>query len=155
MIRKKIKYLRHNKEYELKSFGNWIDLAASKEYNLQPNEFKIIDLGISMQLPKHYEANIVPRSSTFKNFGILQTNSMGIIDTEYCGHNDRWGFPALASKKHAYIGKNDRICQFRINLSMSAPWWAKIAYLFIRYEFEEVHVLHGKNRGGFGSTGVK
>lgn len=155
MIKRKIKYMRHNKDYDFKKFGQWIDLASSKDYNMQPGEFQIIDLGISIQTPKHYETNIVPRSSTFKNFGILQTNCFGVIEPEYSASADKIGFPAYAPKYHAYIAKNDRICQFRINLSMNVPWYIKILDLFTKFEFVEVDVLTNKSRGGFGSSGVK
>ena len=76
--------------------SDWIDLRASEEITLKQGEFKLIPLGVAMELPEGYEAHVVPRSSTFKNFGIIQTNSMGIIDESYCGDNDQWFFPALA-----------------------------------------------------------
>ena len=152
MIIRKIKYVNFNKEYKLKQHGNWIDLAVSKDYHLAKDEFKILDLGIAMELPFGYEANIVPRSSTFKNYRILQTNSFGIIDTEYCGMSDKWGFPAY-SVLNVTIPQNTRICQFRINLTMNAPWYIKLLDLFTTFEFVEVDVLTKKSRGGFGSTG--
>ena len=93
-----------------------------------------------MKLPKGYEAHIVPRSSTFKNFGIIQTNHYGVIDETYCGDQDQWYFPAYALRD-TKIERNDRICQFRIMEHQP------------HIRFEEAAVLEGKNRGGFGSTG--
>lgn len=122
--------------------SDWIDLRAAEDVTLKAGEFKLIPLGIAMELPKGYEAHVVPRSSTFKNFGILQTNSMGIIDETYCGDNDQWFFPALAMRD-TKINVNDRICQFRIMSHQP------------HVEFEMTEQLGGTNRGGFGSTGVK
>ena len=93
--------------------SDWIDLRASEDVVLKKGEFKLIPLGIAMKLPEGYEAHVVPRSSTFKNFGIIQTNSFGVIDNSYCGDDDMWHFPALAIRD-TEIHKNDRICQFRI-----------------------------------------
>lgn len=122
--------------------SDWIDLRAAEDVEMKAGDFKLISLGISMQLPEGYEAHVVPRSSTFKNFGVLQTNSFGIIDCSYCGDNDIWRFPALAMRD-TVIHKNDRICQFRIVANQP------------QIEFEEVMFLEGKERGGFGSTGVQ
>lgn len=138
-----IKY--HDAELEkLKKIdnGDWIDLRSAETVALNQGDFKLISLGVSMKLPEGYEAHVVPRSSTFKNFGILQTNSCGIIDESYCGDNDIWRFPVLAMRD-TLIQKNDRVCQFRIVKKMSA------------INFTEVQVLGGTDRGGFGSTGVK
>ena len=93
--------------------SDWIDLRASEDVDLKQGEFKLIPLGVAMQLPKGYEAHIVPRSSTFKNFGIIQTNHQGVVDCSYCGDNDQWFMPALAVRD-THISFNDRICQFRI-----------------------------------------
>lgn len=120
--------------------SDWIDLRAAEDVTLKAGEFKLIPLGIAMELPEGYEAHVVPRSSTFKNFGILQTNSMGIIDETYCGDNDQWFFPALAMRD-TEIHVNDRICQFRIMAHQPA------------FDFEKTDVLGNKNRGGIGSTG--
>jgi dUTP pyrophosphatase len=121
--------------------SDWIDLRAAEDTELKKGEFKLINLGVAMKLPKGYEAHIVPRSSTYKNFGIIQANHMGIIDESYCGDNDFWRFPAIAMRD-TIIHKNDRICQFRIMKHQP----------FI--EFEEVEILGEKDRGGFGSTGT-
>ena len=122
--------------------SDWIDLRASEDVVLKKGEFKLIPLGIAMKLPEGYEAHVVPRSSTFKNFGVIMTNSVGIIDNSYCGDGDQWYFPALAIRD-TEIHKNDRICQFRIMKNQP------------KIEFDEVNYLEASNRGGFGSTGVQ
>lgn len=121
--------------------SDWIDLRAAEDVTLKKGEFKLISLGVSMKLPKGYEAHVVPRSSTFKNFGVIQTNHMGVIDNLYCGEKDVWKFPALAVRD-TEIHKNDRICQFRVVEKQPD------------IEFEVVDKLDGNNRGGFGSTGI-
>lgn len=120
--------------------SDWIDLRAAKDVELKQGEFALIPLGVAMELPKGYEAHVVPRSSTFKNFGIIQTNSMGIIDETYCGDDDFWFFPAIAMRD-TIIQTNDRICQFRIVEHQP------------KVNFNEVENLGNKNRGGHGSTG--
>ena len=89
--------------------SDWIDLRAAEDVDLKQGEFKLIPLGVAMQLPKGYEAHIVPRSSTFKNFGIIQTNHRGVVDCSYCGDNDQWFMPVLAVRD-THISFNDRIC---------------------------------------------
>lgn len=121
--------------------GDWIDLRAAETTILHKGDFKLISLGVSMKLPEGYEAHVVPRSSTFKKWGILQANSTGIIDNSYSGTNDIWRFPALAMRD-TVINKNDRICQFRIVKRQPTV------------EFEEVDTLDSVDRGGFGSTGA-
>ncbi|MCR5675014.1 MAG: dUTP diphosphatase [Lachnospiraceae bacterium] len=121
--------------------SDWIDLRAAEEIEFKKGDWKLIPLGVAMQLPEGYEAHIVPRSSTFKNFGIIQTNHMGVIDGSYCGDNDQWYFPALAVRD-TVIHVNDRICQFRI--MQNQP----------RIDFEECKHLSDTDRGGFGSTGI-
>ena len=120
--------------------SDWIDLRAAEDVTLKAGEFKLIPLGVAMQLPKGYEAHIVPRSSTFKNFGIIQTNHQGVIDCSYCGDNDQWFMPVYALRD-TQIHLNDRICQFRIMENQP------------KINFDEVEALDGTNRGGFGSTG--
>lgn len=93
--------------------SDWIDLRASETVELKAGEFKLVPLGVAMELPKGYEAHVVPRSSTFKNYGVLQTNSCGVIDGSYCGDQDMWRMPVYATRD-TVIHKNDRICQFRI-----------------------------------------
>lgn len=139
----KIKYHNQNiDKIEKISNGDWIDLRSAETVELKEGEFKLISLGISMELPEGYEAHIVPRSSTFKNFGVIQTNHCGIVDNSYCGDNDIWRFPAKA-ERDTIIHENDRICQFRIVEKMPS------------IEFKEVETLNNTDRGGFGSTGVQ
>lgn len=138
----KIKYL--SKEIDKLKFidgkSDWIDLRSAERVELKSGEYRLIRLGVAIELPKGYEALVVPRSSTFKNFGILQTNSIGVIDESYCGDNDEWKYPALAMRD-TVININDRICQFRIIKHQDF------------FGFEEVDKLNGVDRGGFGSTG--
>ena len=122
--------------------SDWIDLRAAEDVILKKGEFKLISLGVAMELPKGYEAHIVPRSSTFKNFGVIQTNHCGIVDESYCSNDDVWKFPALAVRD-TEIHINDRICQFRIMKHQPV------------IEFNEVDDLGNEARGGFGSTGIK
>lgn len=142
----KIKIKYHTDEIEKLRYidgkSDWIDLRAAEDVELKQGDFRLISLGISMELPKGYEAHVVPRSSTFKTWGIIQTNSMGVIDESYCGDNDIWRMPVYATRD-TIIHKNDRICQFRIIDNQP------------KIEFEEVEHLEGVDRGGFGSTGVK
>ncbi len=120
--------------------SDWIDLRSAMDVTLKAGEFKLIHLGVAMQLPEGYEAHVVPRSSTYKNFGIIQTNHCGIIDCSYCGPDDWWYMPVYALRDTT-ISKNDRICQFRIEKNQP------------KLVFEEVEKLAGSNRGGIGSTG--
>ena len=120
--------------------SDWIDLRCAEEISLKKGEFKLIPLGIGMKLPKGYEAHVVPRSSTFKNFGIIQTNHMGVIDYTYSGDNDQWFMPVYAVRD-TEIHVNDRVCQFRVMENQPA------------IEFDEVDYLDETDRGGFGSTG--
>lgn len=120
--------------------SNWIDLRCAEDVDFKAGEFKLIPLGVGMILPEGYEANIVPRSSTFKNYGIIQTNHYSVIDNSYSGDNDQWRFPAYATRD-VHISKNDRICQFRINKIQPT------------IEFETVEHLNDTDRGGFGSSG--
>ena len=122
--------------------SDWIDLRAAEDVVMKQGEFHLISLGVAMELPAGYEAHMVPRSSTFKNFGIIQANSMGIIDGSYCGDNDIWRFPAIAMRD-TQIHVGDRICQFRIMKNQPT------------LVFEEVEHLEGADRGGFGSTGTR
>lgn len=120
--------------------GDWIDLRSAANMTLKKGEFALIPLGVGMILPEGYEAHIVPRSSTFKNWKILQVNSTGIIDNSYSGDDDQWMMPVYATED-TEIKKGDRICQFRIMEKMQ------------HIEIEEVEHLNIKSRGGFGSTG--
>lgn len=138
----KIKYLsdKIEKLKFIEGKSDWMDLRAAEEIAMKAGEFKLIPLGIAMELPKGYEAHVVPRSSTFKNYGIIQTNSMGIIDESYCGDNDQW-FMAAYALRDTQIHINDRICQFRIMEHQPS------------FELEEVSTLGNEDRGGHGSTG--
>lgn len=120
--------------------SDWIDLRAAKDVDLKQGEYALIPLGVAMELPKGYEAHIVPRSSTFKNFGIIQTNHQGVVDGSYCGDHDEWHMPVYAVRD-THISCNDRICQFRIIENQP------------KINFVEVSSLEGTDRGGFGSTG--
>ncbi len=138
----KIKYHNDIRPLEILDNGDWIDLRAAEDVNLEKGDFRLISLGVSMKLPEGYEAHIVPRSSTFKHWGIIQANHMGVIDNSYCGDNDIWKFPAIATRD-AVIYKNDRICQFRIMKKQPCV------------RFDTVEHLNGPDRGGFGSSGRK
>ena len=144
MVNIKIKYF--DKDIEKLKYidgkSDWIDLRASEDVEFKKGEFKLIPLGVAMELPNGYEAHVVPRSSTFKNSGLIMTNSEGIIDNTYCGDNDMWKFPAIAIRD-TVVHKNDRICQFRIMRNQP------------EIIFKEVEHLEGVDRGGFGSTGEK
>lgn len=121
--------------------SDWIDLHAAEEVTLKAGEFRLIPLGVAIALPAGYEAHIAPRSSTFRNFGILQTNSVGVVDQSYCGDNDEWKLPVYATRD-VTIPCNARICQFRIMRNQP------------ELEFVQVEHLQGTDRGGFGSTGL-
>ena len=139
----KIKYLNDEitrLEY-IDGKSDWIDLRAAEEVELKAGEFKLIHLGVAMQLPEGYEAHIVPRSSTFKKWGIIQTNHCGIVDNTYCGPNDWWRMPVFALRD-TKIEVNDRICQFRIQKNQPT------------LVFNKVEEMEADNRGGFGSTGT-
>jgi dUTP pyrophosphatase len=175
-----IKIKRINKDLPFPKIinkGEWIDLRASEDVSMRAPQAQtlrkevrddktfsyrdvkfdttLIPLGIAMQLPKGYEAVLLPRSGTFNNFGIILNNSAGIIDNSYCGDEDEWKFGAIALQ-NCMIQKGDRICQFRIQLSQKATIWQKIKWLFSsKINLVEVEHLGNKNREGFSSTGVK
>lgn len=135
----KIQYWPGMPHLEVNPNGSWIDLYTRKEVTLQAGEFAIIPLGVAMKLPKGYEANFVPRSSTFKRYKVLQTNAFSVIDPTYCGPDDEWGYPVYATFP-VVIPKGTRLCQFRIN---------KVQPHII---FDEVASLAAENRGGFGTS---
>lgn len=122
--------------------SDWIDLRAAANVEMKAGEFKLIPLGVAMQLPEGYEAHIVPRSSTFKNFGVIQTNHQGVVDESYRGDNDQWFFPAYALRD-TEIHTNDRICQFRIMEHQP------------KIELVEYDKFDAEDRGGHGSTGTR
>ena len=140
MLNIKLKYIRDIKPIEFFDDGDWIDLRAGIDITLKAGGNCIVPLGVAMELPTGYSAIIAPRSSTFKKWGIIQTNSFGVIDESYCGDNDEWGMPVLALRD-THIHKNDRICQFRLIKQSD--------YL----DFEVVDTLGNPDRNGFGSTG--
>ena len=159
--------------------GDWIDLKTAEEIILkapQANkmhvrstgknpsqelrtrdvdfDFQMIPLGVAMQLPSGMEAHILPRSSTFKKYGLILVNSQGVVDNMYCGDDDEWRFPAIATRT-VTIPKGTRIAQFRIQPSQKATVWQKIRWLFsLPIKLKKVDSLGNRNRGGFGSTGT-
>jgi len=141
MVTIKVKYLRGIQKIERFNVGDWIDLRAAEDIFLDRWQHKMIPLGVAMELPEGYEALIAPRSSTFKRYGILLSNSIGIIDEAYKGDNDEWHFPAYAVRD-TFIRKNERICQFRIIEHQPM------------INLVEVETLGNADRGGLGSTGV-
>ena len=147
-------YARAEKTVKVKSFvpeckleqhGDWIDLKAAETVYYGPGEFLMIPLGVAMELPKGYEAHILPRSSTYKRYHLLMANSMGIVDHGYCGDNDQWYFPAFATEEGT-VQKGQRIAQFRIVKSMNNE------HEYIK--LKNVKTLDNKDRGGFGSSGI-
>lgn len=136
----KVKYHTDILPLEMNEKGDWVDLRAAEDMKLWGGYYYRIPLGISVELPEGYEAHVAPRSSTFKNWGIIQTNSVGVIDNSYCGDNDIWMMPVYATR-FTEIKKNDRVCQFRIVKKQP------------HLEFETVDYLGNDDRGGFGITG--
>lgn len=141
-----IRILYHSDEIDHLTYvdgkSDWIDLRAAKEYQLKAGEFALIDLGVSVKLPEGYEMITAPRSSTFKNYGLIQSNGIGVVDESYCGDGDVLKMPVYATRD-TVVHVNDRICQFRIQKHQP------------RIVFEEVQTLGGSDRGGFGSTGLQ
>lgn len=139
----KIKYFKDDMTRLSKiEVGDWIDLRSAERIELKAGEFKLIPLGVAMELPKGYEGHVAPRGSTFKNYGLIETNAVGVVDETYKGDNDQWFMPVLATRD-CVIEFNDRVCQFRIMKKMP------------KLKFKEVEHLGNKDRGSHGSTGVK
>ena len=136
-----IKYKEGSPHLSMTDKQDWCDLYTYEDVTLHAGDFKIISLGVSMKLPAGYEANIVARSSTFKRWGILQTNAFAVIDESYCGNDDDWGYPVYATRD-VTIPKGTRLCQFRINKKQP------------EIIFEEVNDLKSPSRNGWGSTGA-
>ena len=134
----KIKYFDKSLP-ELECHGDWIDLYNKEEITIKMAEHKLIGLNVAMELPKGFEAHILPRSSTFKNYGLIVTNSMGMVDNGYCGDNDEWKLSVIGTKE-VTIPKGSRIAQFRIIPSQNV-------------KLKTVASLNGSDRGGFGSSG--
>ena len=120
--------------------SDWIDLRVAENVSMKQGEYRLISMGISVEIPKGYEMLIVPRSSAYKNFGILQTNAMGVVDESFCGDNDIIHMPILAMRD-TEIHINDRIGQFRL-----MPHQPEVHFI-------EVDHLDNEDRGGFGTTG--
>lgn len=176
----KIKVKKLNKNISLPHIiekGDWIDLKAAETVVLDAPQSgtlktttvdgvkvshrdvtfdnKLIKLGVAMQLPKGFEAVLLPRSSTYIKFGIIAGNSEGVIDQSYCGDNDEWKFSAIALE-NTTIKEGDRICQFRIQPSQKATVWQKLKWFFSSgITIIEVDRLYEASRGGFGTSGVK
>ena len=142
MLDIKIKYVTDIKPIDVADKGDWIDLRAGKTVELEPFEYAQIPLGVCMQIPHGYTAIIAPRSSTYKKWGIIQVNSIGVVDESYNGDNDQWCLPVVALRT-TKIYKNDRICQFRLIKKTES------------IDFTRVNHLGNPNRGGFGSTGSR
>ena len=144
MLQLQIRYLDPEMEplTYVEGKSDWIDLRAARDVSFETGEFKLIPLGIAVKLPEGYEAHVAPRSSTYKNFGLLQVNGVGVVDSSYCGDGDEWFVPMLATRP-VTVRKGDRICQFRV-MENQPP-----------LEFEAVKHLKGEDRGGFGSTGIR
>ena len=136
-----VKYLPGAHQLEQVDWGSWIDLYTYEEVTLKQGDQKYINLGLAMKLPDGYEAILAPRSSTYKNWGITQTNSIGVIDSTYCGNDDIWMFPAYASK-NITIPAETRICQFRIQKEQP------------KIIFQQTNSLKDVSRGGLGSSGL-
>ena len=147
----RIKYFEEPTKLKKIAKGNWIDVYANKDVLVKVNERAMIPLGFALELPRGWEAHLAPRSSTFKTWGIIQTNSVGVVDDTYIGDNDQWHIPVFCLQgkneengvKGTFIEKGDKIAQFRIMEVMPA------------IEFEEVETFGNADRGGFGSTGKK
>lgn len=141
-MRIKIKYIRDVLPPKATANGDWTDLRAGVDVDIPANTYTAIPLGVAMQLPAGYEAVVAPRSSTFKRWGLLPAGGIGIIDESYCGDNDEWHFLCYATRD-THVGKNDRICQFRVFKHQPTIM------------FEAVESLNAPDRGGIGSTGVE
>ncbi len=142
----KIKYFS-DEPIELKDIeqGDWIDLPLQENFFFNNSKAHLVPLGIAMQLPKGYEAHVIPRSSTFKNYGLIQTNGTGMIDESYNGPNDEWFWPCYALQDAVlgrWLGKGTRLCQFRIIKKQP------------KINFNGSNLEHNVDRGGHGSTGV-
>ena len=156
----KIKY--HNDlARNIETHGAWFDFRTVEPLRHDGHGFQVLktSLGISVELPRYFEALIAPRSSLFPKHGLLLTNSPGVIDgpdesnVGYCGDNDIWRAVFLACGS-CNVDAGDRVLQFRIQPSQKAPWWVKLKWMFNSgVEFVEVDSLSGKSRGGYGSTG--
>ena len=151
----RIKYFDNATKLKKITKGNWIDVYANKDVFVKCGEKKMVPLGFALELPEGWEGHLAPRSSTFKTWGIIQTNSVGVVDDTYIGDNDQWHMPVYCLQgkdiesengeevKGTWIRKGDKIGQFRIMEVMP------------EIEFEEVESFGNEDRGGFGTTGTK
>ena len=151
----RIKYFDKATKLKKITKGNWIDVYANKDVFVKCGERAMVPLGFALELPEGWEGHLAPRSSTFKTWGIIQTNSVGVVDDTYIGDNDQWHMPVYCLQgkeiesengeevKGTWIRKGDKIGQFRIMEVMP------------EIEFEEVESFGNKDRGGFGTTGTK
>ncbi|VYU43042.1 deoxyuridine 5'-triphosphate nucleotidohydrolase [Clostridium tertium] len=147
----RIKYFEGATRLSKISKGDWIDVYANKDMFIKEGERAMIPLGFALELPNGWEGHLAPRSSTFKTWGIIQTNSIGVVDSSYIGDNDQWHMPVFCIQgkneqdgvKGTFIERGDKVAQFRIMEVMPS------------IEFEEVDTFGNKDRGGFGSTGKK
>ena len=136
------------------AYGDWFDLQAYEDTIMMKNGSYMVSLGVAMELPEGFEALVVPRSSLFSKYGVLLVNSVGVIDNKYHGNSDVWKAPLLCIGDNVELKRGTRVCQFKIVLSQHATVWQKLRWLFCSgVEFEDVDVLTGENRRGFGSTG--
>lgn len=154
-MKMRIKYFEGATKLEKITKGNWIDVYANKDVFVKCGERAMVPLGFALELPEGWEGHLAPRSSTFKTWGIIQTNSVGVVDDTYIGDNDQWHMPVYCLQgkdiesengeevKGTWIRKGDKIGQFRIMEVMP------------EIEFEEVESFGNKDRGGFGTTGTK
>lgn len=159
----KVKYFEgQDKKLQFIDKGDWIDVFANEDVFIPVNSMGLVPLGFALELPEGYEAILAPRSSTYRNWGVIQTNSIGVIDESYRGNEDEWLIPLYcltaieqlsidAGFKYpliltgAYVRKGDKIAQFRIQEKMPRK----------QISIVEVDELEGDDRGGFGSTGTK
>lgn len=151
----RIKYLKEANKLEKITKGNWIDVYAYEDIFVPEGGRAMVNLGFALELPKGWEGHLAPRSSTFKTWGIIQTNSVGVVDDTYIGNNDIWHMPVYCLQgkdilndlykevRGTWIKKGDKIGQFRIMEVMPS------------IEFEEVESFDNEDRGGFGTTGIK
>lgn len=154
-MRIKIKTFGNQVMPEIIDKGDFIDLRANKTIRMNKSDFKVIPLGVAMQLPDGFEAIVVSRSSTYKNYKIFNPGALGVIDGSYSGNEDEWKYPAYALKD-TVVKEGDRICQFRIQLSQKASFWQKLKWLFSnKITLVKTDTLSSVNRGGLGSTGHK
>ena len=155
-----IRYFEGATPLKINPLGNMIDVYANKDVFIPYMAQALVPLGFAMKLPLGHIAKLLPRSSTFKTWGVIQTNHVGIIDETYCGDNDEWMIPLQCTMPKqtikteinghkvtisgTWIKKGDKIAQFEI--VRATPTSA--------YNFIPVEHLNYSNRGGFGSTGT-